>query len=231
MPENIRVFCNSCRQTTRHSIPRIFEQVMTDGQIVHWQTIQCAGCDEVSFLEKHFTGVDAEEQVLSVLIYPTRMKQQQVQIDGLPDKLDRIYREMIQAFNNESYILCAGGLRALVEGICAEQNISDGPKRSHTTGEYDINPETGKARRGRTLECKIEGLAEKHILTQPHARVLHEHRYLGNSALHELEAPSSEIFKIAISIIEHVMVFLYSFPAQAGNLTRMRGKNHNQELP
>jgi len=112
----------------------------------------------------------------------------------------------------------------LVEGICAEQNIIDGPKRNQETGEFEINPDNQQPKRGRSLDCKIEGLAERHLLTEPEARALHQHRYLGNSALHELEVPSSERLDIAISIIEHAMETLYNIPAQAGNLSRMRAR-------
>lgn len=222
MPDEFRVFCNSCRQTTRHDITRTFEQVLDDGQIIQWQIVQCKGCDSVSFLEMRLIDVELTQQIFSEKVYPPRMLRPIKQFDGAPEKLDRIYREMIDSFNNGIYILCAGGLRALVEGICAEQNITDGPKRDQETGEFQINPETHLPRRGRNLECKIEGFAEKHVLTQPEARALHQHRYLGNSALHELEIPSSETLNIAITIIEHAMDTLYNIPAQAGNLNRMR---------
>ena len=225
MRDELRVFCNTCRQTTRHNIQRIFEQALEDGQVIQWLIVQCAGCDGVSFLEKRFINIEIAQPITSEQIYPTRMLRSIKQFDGIPAKLDRIYKEMIDSFNNGSNILCAGGLRALVEGICAEQNISDGPKRNHETSLYEVNPQNKQIKRGRTLECKIEGLAEKHLLTEPQARALHQHRYLGNSALHELEAPDNERLNIAISIIEHVMDALYNIPAQAGNLNRMRVNN------
>jgi Domain of unknown function (DUF4145) len=136
---------------------------------------------------------------------------------------------MIIAFNNGSYILCAGGLRALVEGICAGQNIADGPRRNHTTGEYDRNRDTGEIRRGTTLDCKIEALAERNILTVRQAQSLHEHRYLGNMALHELEIPTEAALESAVAIVEHILEGLYSIPAHVGNLVRMRGNAHEED--
>ncbi len=53
-----------------------------------------------------------------------------------PEILDRLYRETIDAFNNSSFLFCAGGLRALVEGICADRGVTDGPKVNLETGEY-----------------------------------------------------------------------------------------------
>jgi hypothetical protein len=225
MPNDMRVFCNSCKQITRHIIQNIFEQVKADGQIVQWLTIQCAGCDDVTFCSLRVSETGSDGQDESPVFYPTRLIRTEKQFDGLDARLDRIYGEMIDAFNNGSIILCASALRALVEGICAEQNITDGPKRNQATGEFEINKKTGAIVRGRTLDCKIEGLAERHILNERQARSLHEHRYLGNMALHELEIPNEDMLGIAITIVEHIMEDLYSIPAQVGNLMRMRTNN------
>lgn len=225
MPEDLRVFCNSCKRETRHSIQRNFEQVFNDGQIEHCQVIQCAGCDEVSFLKIHIINIELAPPIITNQVFPPRTLQIYKQFDGMPEKLDRIYKEMIDTFNSKSFILCAGGLRALVEGICAERHIYEGPKRNQETGEYLINQKNQQLIRGRNLACKIEGLAESHLLTEPQARALHQHRYLGNSALHELEIPSAEMLIIAISIIENVMESLYNIPVQAGNLGRLRENN------
>ena len=43
--EQPKIFCNTCRQITRHDITRTFEQVLDDGQVSQWQIIQCRGCD------------------------------------------------------------------------------------------------------------------------------------------------------------------------------------------
>lgn len=225
MSDEFRIFCNSCRRITRHDIPRTFEQVLDDGQIIQWQIVQCKGCDGVSFLETSLINVELEQPLVSEKVYPPRMFRPIKQFDGAPEKLDRIYREMIDSFNNDLYILCAGGLRALVEGICAEQDIADGPIRNHETGDYVRDPNTQQIKRGKSLEWKIEELAEQHLLTAHQAHALHQHRYLGNSALHELEIPSSETLNIAISIVEHAMDALYNIPVQAGNLNRMRANN------
>ncbi len=228
MPEDIRIFCNSCRRITRHVIQQVFEYVKDDGQIIRWQTIQCGGCDDVSFYGAHVLepGVAIHDE--SPVIYPSRISRTARQFDGLSARLDRIYHETIVAFNNGSYILCAGGLRTLVEGICAEQNITDGPKRNHATGEYERDRNTGEIRRASSLDCKIEELAERNILTVRQAHSLHEHRYLGNMALHELEVPSEEALASAVTIVEHIIEDLYSIPAQVDNLARIRGINQRE---
>ena len=39
----------------------------------------------------------------------------------VPYNIYRIYEESIQSFNIGNYILCAAGLRAVIEGICEEE--------------------------------------------------------------------------------------------------------------
>ena len=50
--------------------------------------------------------------------------------------------------------------------------------------------------------------------------MLHQHRYLGNEAVHELKAPSSDELRLAIEIIEHVVEQLYEIPQKAVALKR-----------
>jgi hypothetical protein len=139
-----------------------------------------------------------------------------------PDKIERLYKETVEAFNSYSLLFCAGGLRALVEGICAYQGVTEGPRRDQNTGEFIKKRGTDEIAKFDTLDCKIEGLAEKGILTIRQATMLHEHRYLGNKALHELDYPNKDALQVAIKIIEHVMDDLYSIPSQADGLKRIR---------
>jgi hypothetical protein len=45
----------------------------------------------------------------------------------MPHKIRSIYREVINSFNNGSHILCTGGIRAIIEGVCNLKGIQDGP--------------------------------------------------------------------------------------------------------
>jgi hypothetical protein len=225
MPDDIRLFCNSCMRNTRHVVAQVFEYVKDDGQILLWQTVQCGGCGEVSFYGTYVSTPNADERDIIPVVYPPRIKRAAKHFANLDARLENIYQETIEAFNNNSFVLCAGGLRTLVEGICADQNIVDGPKRNHTNGEYERDRNTGEIRRKDTLDCKIEGLAERNILTERQAHSLHEHRYLGNMALHELEMPRKETLESAITIVEHILEDLYSIPAHVDNLARTRGNN------
>ncbi len=119
-----------------------------------------------------------------------------------PYKIRNIYREMMDAFNNGLFLLCSGGIRTIIEGICNEENIMDGPVEVEINGKKKII-------RKKNLQGKISGLHEKSVLTKKHAEVLHELRFLGNDALHSLDAPAPEELKLAIDIVEHTLDNLY----------------------
>jgi hypothetical protein len=56
------------------------------------------------------------------------------------------------------------------------------------------------------------------------ANVLHEHRYLGNEALHDLRQPSADELGLAIEIIEHTLEALYEIPDKAEQLRIRKAK-------
>jgi hypothetical protein len=137
---------------------------------------------------------------------------------NVPTALRRLYGEVVDAFNNESLILCAGGLRALVEGICADRGILDGPVEVPAQGG---GPQT---KRFNNLVGKISGLHEKGVLTKDSTGSLHHLRFLGNEALHELAAPSADEVRLATTIIEHVLEHLYEIPEKGLELQRTRAR-------
>jgi hypothetical protein len=141
----------------------------------------------------------------------------------VPEELRRIYGETIDAFNYKCFTLCAGGLRALVEGICASQGVKDGP--------VNITKPDGPAekRRSDKLEGKIAGLCENFILTETQAEQLHEHRCMGNDALHALKQPSTDELLLGIEIIEHTLRSLYEIPHK-GNLLRASKKKQIEKV-
>jgi hypothetical protein len=113
-------------------------------------------------------------------------------------------------------------MRAILEAICADHAVHDGPKCDAQTGEFRRDKRTGEVQRTDSLDGKIEGLAEKGLLTSGQARRFHEHRFIGNKALHELEVPSREMLEIALKQLEHLMADLYSMPAHTARLQNVR---------
>jgi hypothetical protein len=64
-------------------------------------------------------------------------------------------------------------------------------------------------------------MIERGFLTKEHGRTLHELRFLGNEAPHELKVPRSDELHIAIDIVEHTLENLYELGTKAETL-RMR---------
>lgn len=234
--QNLVALCTKCRQETNHTV---LSSVDTEGYeivdyigndpkepiTINWsnnyQVIQCQGCDEITFRHKNwfseyeqFYGPNNGCDGTSIRLYPKRSlgSCQMIDLHNTPEKLSRIYRETIDSFNNECLMLCAAGLRTIVEGICANQNIKDGP--------IEISGKNGNAKieRKTNLQGKISGLNEKGVLTKEQSELLHEHRFLGNDAVHELSQPSIEELKLAIEIIEHIIKNIYEIPKKATDL-------------
>jgi hypothetical protein len=91
----------------------------------------------------------------------------------------RIYSETIIAFNAGALILAGGGLRAIVEAICIDRQVSGGD-----------------------LQKRIDDLVTKRLLAKPQADLLHEERYIGNAALHEIQPPAKQEVEDGLVIVE-----------------------------
>lgn len=212
----LRIPCNSCTNRTRHEVLQQFEEPKPTGEIINWQIVRCAGCDSISFYKEHLIEGESDFEVIEAYVYPVRQYLRPREFVQAPANIELLYQETIEMYNRDLFRFCAAGLRMLVEAICTDRDISDGPQRDYSTGELVPN------RRCSKLHCKIEGLAEKGHLTENSASVLHEHRYLGNEALHELAIPARETLKVAIGIIEHVMEGLYTIQARGDGLRQIR---------
>lgn len=211
--ETLRNFCNKCKNKTKHLLKKKFRTEETDtiyydyddhtfpyelDWIDNYQIVQCLGCDSVTFRHTSWFTDDVED---TENLYPERSKDQKILIslDFVPGFLVSIHRETVNAFNCKSYRLCSAGLRALIEGICLDKGISGG-------NTLDRN---GTIKFSTNLVGKIQGLNENGILTSSNVETLHELRFLGNKALHELQIPLKEDLLIAFDIIEHTLENIY----------------------
>lgn len=132
--------CSKCDGKTYHkvllSIDKSGEEY--DGaHHVHWdahyQIVQCQGCKTISFRESNSnsedyeqTGPDEYDHVVYEELYPSRVEGRKGLDDDvwyLPSKVQRIYKETLQALNSKSPILAGIGLRALVETVCEEKTL------------------------------------------------------------------------------------------------------------
>jgi hypothetical protein len=65
-------------------------------------------------------------------------------------------------------------------------------------------------------------MVEKGFLTEANAETLHQLRWLGNDAIHQLARPSVKELKLAIEIIEHTLEQIYEIP-EKGKALDLRG--------
>ncbi len=223
-----QIVCLQCKNTTRHkvltSVDQSGEEEMQYGDWFYWysfyQIVECQGCDDISFRKEHSNSEDYSGEDVDELIYPKRAKDTWATKDffNIPYNLRRIYRETIDCYNNANLTLCGAGVRSLVEGLCMENGITD--------GEVEITKKDGtkEIKRLDNLQGKINGFYEKGKLTKEHAEILHEHRFLGNTSLHDLAEPTKVDLSLAIEIIEHVFDTIYEIPEKAIQLKHKRLK-------
>lgn len=232
----VKEICGKCKRQTNHKIVTSYElhgqEDCGGGYTIDWynswQVIQCQGCDDLSFRKEHYFSEDEHqiaedewEDGLTITLYPKRNAHMRMPKEFLnvPPKLRNIYIESIDAFNNDSFILTAAGLRALVEGLCSFLEIKDGEVQKD-----------GKSIRKKNLEGKIFGLHEKGHLTAPGAKFLHEHRFMGNDAVHALQKPSRADLSVAIDLLEPSLEAIFELPVKAEELEESRKRKASKKF-
>lgn len=216
----MKSICTVCKRATNQKVISENKDFYIDDigwwEEYRFQIIQCQGCDIITF-RKLYT--DVSYQQFAEEIRETRWSQElfpKRTINTLPIKnyhntpqnIKKIYRETIDAFNNGQEILCSAGLRSIIEGICKNIDVDGG----------QIIRENGEKRFSKNLDGKINALSDRGFLLKNNAEVLHELRFMGNDALHELSSPSSSELKMAIEIIEHTIDNIYEFEHKAVEL-------------
>jgi hypothetical protein len=176
-----------------------------------YQICKCAGCNDIRFRIESSNSDDFDYRTGEVEIYenvyPEAIESSRASIDTFhfPDSIARIYKETVIAFNAGALILAGGGLRATVEALCQDKNVPGG-----------------------NLQSKIDNLASQGFLAAPQADLLHEERYLGNAALHEIVAPSKLDVQDGFDIIDTLLTTIYILPDKA---ERLRQKRTRQAAP
>lgn len=241
----VKSYCANCAQFTNHTIVKEHEHACTPDdtpgmQIDYWhersQIVVCNGCDNASFRSVIVDSENIDEDgqpVPRITHYPGEPAEEKKSDDTLnikhfphlPKKPKRIYRETIEAYNRDLLTLAAGGVRAIIEAICADKAIGgglvDAPAKGGGTQQVFKD----------NLEGKIAGLAQQGILTKNQADVLHQHRFLGNDALHSLEIPDPEDLGVAIDIIEHTLESIYELDHKKQHLANARSARKAAPAP
>jgi hypothetical protein len=195
-----KYFCSDCKGLKNHKI--LFEEKQTGEEgygafqwLLKFRTIQCLGCDNISFLRIYGDssmireGYDGEpEYYEDEDIYPPHLTSgtELRNKHHLPTSIKDIYIETINAFKVGSLLLTAGGFRATIEAVCNHLKI----KKSN-------------------LEERINLLHNKGYLSLSESKRLHAIRFLGNDALHEMEKPQKEQLDVLLEIINHLLSNLF----------------------
>jgi hypothetical protein len=181
------VTCALCGNSiTRHHV--LHEKVDDDWapHLKYHRLVECMGCDSIKYVTSTIDSSEPDSQESDLKVYPEvpnpLPRQSAITMFEeplIPESVRKMYKETINALNAGSRTLAAGGLRAMVEGICLNNAI-----------------------KGRNLQEKIDELAMQNLLTKTQAELLHEERYLGNAALHELATPSDQDLEDGLGIVE-----------------------------
>jgi hypothetical protein len=100
------------------------------------------------------------------------------------------------SLNQDCPLLSTIGLRAVIEGICADKGITQG-----------------------NLEQKINGL-HKFLPSLNLIEALHTFRITGNAAAHRLEALTRDEARAAFDVIEAILNFLYDLDYKASQVKK-----------
>jgi hypothetical protein len=204
-----KIYCNTCKIETNHELKGTHHKEYDNDygwEITNYHFWICLGC-ETATLEEAFTAmglIDIDNNQIWEFVYYPKRKTGDLNIKrfrNLPSKLSDIYRETIACFNINSPLLCTIGLRALLEGICANKKIS-----------------------GHNLKQKIEGL--KKLLPANIVDNLHSFRFMGNDAAHELNPPNNNELKIAIEVVEDLLNFIYDLEYKTEELLNKSKKKN-----
>lgn len=220
----IKVHCEKCSQGTCHRILASTKQrwdEIEDNDIYfsgfdRYQIIHCEGCETISFRHlSYWSENDEPEEKL----YPESFIENH-ELKNFPvfeKELSEIYYEAVSSFNAGNFILCAVGIRAIIEGICKDKGVKKGYIRNLETDEFVLY-KNGSRKTANDLRGKILGLRDKEIITKSQNKILHQLRFLGNDAIHKLYRPSQEELKTALLIIENMIENLYVIPLHAEKL-------------
>jgi hypothetical protein len=164
--------CNGCDTAGLEIYSKYFDRQEADGEYPYEQSTHLPDRQSTIRTPKRFTKLDR--------------------------KMQKVYNEVIVAYNNRLNLLCAIGLRSLIEGICNEKNITV-----------------------RGLEKKLEELRRRNHLPSNLIDYLCGFKFIGDEAVHEFRAPSDNELRFAIEAVEDLLNFLYHIEYELMQKTRM----------
>lgn len=229
-----KILCRGCAHITNHKVVGLHNTACSseDFQSNTEHTLLCCqGCDSVTYRELTHSSEDHDEGPTETLYPPRGSRRLPRDFDYLPygSPLESVYRQTIAAFNESLVTLAAAGIRMLVEGACAERGIKKGPVKDVKTGKF--KQKKGHVLLSGSLEGKINGLAQKGFIGEQQADSLHQLRFLGNDAAHELDQPAREDLKLALDIVEQMFDQVYEQSGKAALLKHRKKPGVHKKSP
>lgn len=208
--ETIEAPCAKCDRVTRHKILATTDTnwQSDDGHIDVWlqhQIIQCQGCLTNSFREVYQCSEEWDIDPITgdhylpstIKYYPNRITGRPLMQDAyhLPHGVYSIYKEAHSSLCNNLNIMAGFGIRAIVEAVCKDKTIA-----------------------GRNLQDRIDGLKDNGFITSPAADILHNLRFMGNAAAHEMRTHKMQELDAAFTVVEHLLQTVYIITFHASKL-------------
>jgi hypothetical protein len=211
------VICGECGRRTEHEVlTKVSSKDHFPDADIHvsddFLTIQCRGCKTVSFCKEGTCSEDIDpddgEPITTRTLFPGRIEGRPSlnDIHHLPYELQKIYQESRSALMEGLSVLTGIGIRAIVETVCREKKSP-----------------------GRVLAAQIGGLVTLNLIIQTEAEILHDLRFMGNKAAHEVKAHSTQELNLAFDVVEHLLKTVYILPEQAKRLPGASKRRKSEE--
>ncbi|RBP95386.1 uncharacterized protein DUF4145 [Cytobacillus firmus] len=226
-----KVYCSSCKQKTNHQILYTHSQSSEVNDDFHWHEkhhiAQCLGCDVICFVRQYGSedmwDINSGEQVWvdDFTVYPEEPQKVSIKekleekmfhrkakhFKNAPESIQNLYNQIIESFSKGHDILCAAGLRTLIEGICTHLGIKKG--YLYDENGIQIPDEEGIIRKHESLGGKIFELYDKKFIILHQALILQKVIKFGNDALHKMKTPSYYTLTEAVDIVEKVLYDIF----------------------
>ncbi len=191
------VECAECNRLTAHTVLASYktswynDEQDFSGGATH-EFLRCNGCASGTYRIVSWFSEEPEERPTT--LYPARggYTRRPRNWHEVPynNHLPQVYSQTITAFNAGLFTLAGAGVRLLIEGVCIDQKVKDGPKLD--ANGKPVTAKNGGPVRLRNLEGKINGLAEQGFISKKQSEHLHQIRFLGNDAAHPTRHPHGQ---------------------------------------
>ncbi len=217
----MKSFCNKCKTETFQKV--IFEKERTiyydpddDFIINNYQLIECEGCGNVSYRTLTRDKISSESSVYThetpwtiLDLHPKPANELSFKKNAsYPPEINMVLKETIESYNSNCPILCASGIRSIIECIYSNKKLQ---------GKKTNKP----------IQKKIDDLTLEGIITKKNGETLHSLRIIGNKALHELRLPTKTELRIALEIIEITLLGLYQVESYNNELIKSTNQKRN----